>query len=130
MPDRGGSLVGDARATAKKLGITLPAAASGNADPRRDPATGIKLAANYVAYIGAQLTRGLPAGQPTGAEMRKLVMAAYNGGPFGMIAAAKEVAGKGSYSWASISASSKAMAHFKKPGEVRDHVQRVTERAP
>lgn len=120
----------DARATAKKLGITLPPAASGKADPRRTPSTGIKLAANYVAYIGARLDSGLPAGRPVGADMRKLVLAAYNGGPFGLIAAAKEVAGRGAYSWESISASSKAMAHFKKPGEVKDYVQRVTERAP
>jgi hypothetical protein len=120
----------DARATAKKLGITLPASAAGKPDPRKTPATGIKLAANYVAYIGAQLDSGLPAGRPVGAEMRKLVLAAYNGGPFGLIAAAKEVAGKSAYSWASISASNKAMAHFKKPGEVKDYVQRVTERAP
>jgi len=53
--------------------------------------------------IGSKLDAGLPAGNPTGAEMRKLVPAGYNGGPFGMIAAAQEVAGKGSYTWETIS---------------------------
>lgn len=119
----------DARKMAKDLGITLPAAATGDKDPRKAPATGIKLAANYLAYIGKQLN-GLPAGAPTGAEMRKLVLAAYNGGPFGLIKAAKAVSSKGAYTWATISASDKAMQNFLKPGEVRDYVQRVTERAP
>lgn len=120
----------DARTMAAKLGVTLPAAASGAADPRRTPSSGIKIAANYVAYIGSKLDAGLPAGKPTGAEMRKLVLAAYNGGPFGMIAAAKEVAGKGPYTWETISTNQAAMAHFQKPGEVKDYVKRVTERAP
>jgi hypothetical protein len=62
--------------------------------------------------------------------MRKLVLAAYNGGPFGLIAAAKEVAGKGPYTWETISTNQAAMAHFQKPGEVKDYVKRVTERAP
>ncbi len=119
----------DARKMAKQLGIALPEPASGDKDPRKDPATGIKLAANYLAYIGKQLS-GLPAGKPTGAEMRKLVFAAYNGGPFGLIAAAKAVSSKGSYTWATISGSEAAMQNFSKPGEVRDYVQRVTERAP
>ena len=119
----------DARKMAKELGITLPAAATGDKDPRKDPGTGIKLAANYLAYIGKQLS-GLPAGAPTGAEMRKLVLAAYNGGPFGLIKAAKVVAPKGDYAWDTIGGSELAMSKFLKPGEVRDYVRRVTERAP
>jgi hypothetical protein len=49
---------------------------AGTADPRRTPSSGIKIAASYVAYIGSKLDAGLPAGKPTGAEMRKLVLAA------------------------------------------------------
>jgi Transglycosylase SLT domain len=119
----------DARKVAKELGIKLPPSATGDKDPRKDPATGIKLAANYLAYIGKQLA-SLPAGAPTGAEMRKLVLAAYNGGPFGLIKAAKAVSSKGAYTWATISANEAAMSNFLKPGEVRDYVKRVTERAP
>jgi len=119
----------DARKMAKELGIVLPAASTGAKDPRKDPASGIKLAANYLAYIGKQLS-GLPAGAPTGAEMRKLVLAAYNGGPFGLLKAANAVSSSGSYTWATISASQKAMQNFLKPGEVKDYVRRVTERAP
>jgi hypothetical protein len=119
----------DARKMAKELGITLPAAATGDKDPRKDPGSGIKLVANYLAYVGKQLS-GLPKGAPTGAELRKLVLAAYNGGPFGLLNAAAAVSAKGSYTWATISASEPAMKNFLKPGEVRDYVQRVTERAP
>lgn len=119
----------DARKVATELGIALPPPATGDKDPRKDPATGIKLAASYLAYIGKQLA-SLPAGAPTGAEMRKLVLAAYNGGPFGLIKAAKAVSSKGAYTWATISANETAMSNFLKPGEVRDYVKRVTERAP
>lgn len=119
----------DARKVATELGITLPPPATGDKDPRKDPATGIKLAASYLAYIGKQLA-SLPTGAPTGVEMRKLVLAAYNGGPFGLIKAAKAVSSKGAYTWATISASETAMSNFLKPGEVRDYVTRVMDRAP
>jgi hypothetical protein len=117
----------DARKMADKLGIKLPEKTADH-DPRKDPASGIKMAANYVAYIGAKLKNGLPPGAPAGAAMRKLVLAAYNGGPFGLIAAAKEVGGN--FTWEAIAANPKAMAHFSKPGEVKEYVKRVTERAP
>lgn len=118
----------DARTMAAELGITLPAKTA-KVDPRKDPASGIKIAASYVAYIGEKLDGGLPAGRPTDAvELRKLVLAGYNGGPFGLIAAAKAIGGK--YTWAKISASQDAMSHFAKPGEVRAYVERVTGRAP
>jgi hypothetical protein len=123
----------DARAMAKRLGIELPAASAGDKDPRKDPAAGIKLAANYLVYIGKQLERGLPkkGKVPAGSSMRKLVLAAYNGGPFGLIAAAQVVVDAGKdYSWETISASDRAMKKFLKPDEVRQYVQRVTERAP
>jgi Transglycosylase SLT domain len=124
----------DARKMAKELGITLPVPATGDRDPRKDPGTGIKLAANYLVYISRQLDNaksGLPQGRPTGAGLRKLVLAAYNGGPFGLLAAAKKAASKGgAYTWETISESDTAMESFQKPGEVRDYVKRVTERAP
>ena len=63
--------------------------------------------------------------------MRQLVLAGYNGGPFGLIAAAKEAAaGTNQYTWEAISKNKNAMSNFQKPGEVKDYVKRVTERAP
>jgi hypothetical protein len=41
------------------------------------------------------------------------VLAGYNGGPFGMIAAAKEVAGKGPYTWETIS-TNRFVTHYKR----------------
>lgn len=117
----------DARAMAAKLGVTLPASTK-EKDARKDPATGIKMVATYLAYVGEKLTAGLPKGAPLGVEMRKLVIAAYNGGPFGLIAAAKQMGGP--YTWEKIAQNKKAMSHFLKPGEVRDYVTRVMERAP
>ncbi len=110
---------------ATKLGITV--VDSDSDDAREDPARAIKLAALYVD----QISHGLPSTAPTGVERKKLILAAYNGGP-GALKRAIAALGTSSYTWDDIVASEAAMSVWseKKQKEVKDYVARIIATAP
>jgi len=85
--------LGQHSATARNEAITW-AAANGvvippTPDPRHDPALSIQLTAAYFGRVMDMLWPGLPNPKPAGDELKKLVFAAYNGGPTNVTAAAR-----------------------------------------
>ncbi len=90
------------RANAPRLGLALPA----RGDPRGNPQQGILLAAAYLRLTADTLARRLPPPVPTGTEFKKMLMAAYNGGPGHVVAMANgyraEVPGTDPYGWNDI----------------------------
>jgi hypothetical protein len=118
----------DALKAATTLGVVGPAKST-TADPRKDPAQAIEIAALYIAYIAERLRAKLPATQPTGAEWKKFVLAGYNGGVQNVVAAVTSH-GTQKYTWADIAGDDTAMATFLKPDEVRSFVTRIGARAP
>jgi hypothetical protein len=117
---------------AKDLGITAPVESTTD-DPRRDPAQAIELAALYVAYIDDYISTRLAEPKPTGAERRKFVLAAYNGGPGALVSAVtahQKDRDAAPYTWDEVAADATAMAKFAKPDEVRKYVTQITARAP
>jgi len=79
-----------------------------NPDPRGVPSESIKLTAAFLGRVADLLARSLPAPQSAGDEFKKLVFAAYNGGPANVVKAVKEFqqikkgAGSVAYSWNDI----------------------------
>lgn len=85
--------LGQHSAAARNEAITW-AAANGvvippTPDPRHDPASSIKLTAAYFGRVMDMLWPNLPSPKPAGDELKKLVFAAYNGGPANVTAAAR-----------------------------------------
>jgi hypothetical protein len=104
----------DAIAWAGGKGVTIPS----SPDPRADVGSSILLATAYLGWNVDRLRLGLPAPMPGDAELRKLVLAAYNGGFRNVVKAANTMAGK-PYSWDDIK---------NKPtisGQMRDYVSRI-----
>jgi hypothetical protein len=119
----------DALAQAKRLKITPPSDSPDDARTRVPDA--IKLAALYVASIARDLSMNLPDTKPTGAELKKFVLAAYNGG-VGKVKKAVRAHGKKTYTWADIVADASAMAVWTsaKQLEVTNYVTNITANAP
>jgi hypothetical protein len=120
----------DALAQATRLNITPPAE-SATDDPRKDPARAIVLAALYVSSISRDLRMNLPDTKPTGNELKKFILAAYNGG-VGNVKTAARTHGKTTYTWDDIVADSAAMSVWTaaKQTEVTNYVTNIMGNAP
>jgi hypothetical protein len=108
---------GEAIAWAAAAGVTITTAP----DPRLDALMSILLAMGYLGHTADYLKKNLPKPLPAAAELRKMVFAAYNGGPPSVVSAAK-AHGKTPYTWDDIK-TGKTVS-----GEMRSYVVKVDER--
>lgn len=101
-------------------------------DPRKDPATAIKLTAAYLGRVSDLLWGALPEPKPGPEEFKKMLFAAYNGGHNTIANAAKDFT-KGkikAYSWSDIKSLLKweGKKDHKKTDEIRNYVDGIISR--
>jgi hypothetical protein len=110
----------EAIAWAAAQGVTIPA----RPDPRKTPATSIKLTAAFLGRVADLLQSTLPSVIPAGDEFKKLVFAAYNGGhrPVARAARAFVAGGSTAYTWDDIK------THSAISGQMRNYVREIVTR--